>query len=144
MDAADFQTQFENRLLAIAEDYIGADIALVPSNRTAEFEDGSTLTVGVEMGDEDPPGSGWYNCEISAIYNFRDTDPPENVSQNWGKIEEAFGSGYENNYPLRNRLAEGRLSVAGGDESIVYDGQETEPNQKTLTFSAILGISTLN
>lgn len=139
---ADFQTLWEQRFANIAEEHLAGGVSIVPGSRQLELEDGSTLTIEVEQGEEDPPNSCMFNCTIRATYDFRSLDDSELVSETWNSIEEAFGDGVNGSTPLRNRLSSGRYVAATGLDAVTYeDAQETESKSKTLVFTAPLGLN---
>jgi hypothetical protein len=141
----DFQTAWEQRFIEVISDGIEPAPEFAEGSRRAEFADGSTLSVSVNMGEEEPPASGWYSCEVEMFYSFDPAETAEGVSNVWNQIEEMSGDGPYGDSPLRSRLPDGRLSVPGGMNSVTYDGAvEVEPGSRTLNFSAVLGIQSPN
>ena len=143
----DFSTMWEQRLLSLAEPFISDEVTPLKGSAVVEFSDESTLAVVVNIGEEYPPRSGYYRCEVVAEYDYDRTDDAETVSRTWGQILNAFGYGTDGSDPLRSRLASGRLVVPGGIDSVMYDRQATDdPSNrvKQFNFTAHLGLLSPN
>ena len=137
----DFSTAWEQRLLAVADEHIDAEISFVEGSRVATFESGETLSVKVKQLAENPPNRGWWDCEITVEYSFKNTSDPQASSDTWKQIEEAFGDGYLGADPLYLRLSQGDLQTPESPTCISYLGNDaTDDDTRTLTFEAILGI----
>ena len=140
----DFSTMWEQRLLAVAEPFIDSEVTTVEGSAVMSFSDDSTLKLEVNIGDEDPPRSGFFRCDVIAEYDYDRTDDTETVSRIWGQILNAFGDGTDGIDPLRERISSGRLRVPRGVDAIQYNRQATDdPSSrvKQFTFSAHLGIT---
>ena len=139
----DFQTRWESRILAVMGDHLDPQPYLSPGSRQAEYTNGALITVTVEMGAEEPPRSGWYECAVAVDYDPAETTHPNDASNTWRQIEEALGDGTNGAAPLRDRLASGNLVLPGGLDSINYDdGSSNETDGRRLfTFTAILGVA---
>ena len=139
--AEDFETMWEARFLAVAEPFLDPKPDLVEGSGVVRLAGDSTLAVIVSPGER--VANGYLNCEVVAEFKYSETDKAEDVSRSWGQILEAFGNGKDGDSPLRLRLAEGRLVIPGGINSILPDWRITnDPSAgiKQYIFSAILGI----
>ena len=141
MAYTDFQTLWEQRFIEVAMDHFDPVPTLVEGGRKAEFEEGTVISISIEMGEENPHDSGWFECVVTAVMSYRPGDSGDYVSTIWRQLEEALGEGVDGNSKLRDRLSSGRTQIPGGMGSITYDdGQESDNESKTFRFSAVLGI----
>ena len=144
MEWHDFNTMWEARFIEVMKPYLDPAPAFVEGSRLAEYEDGSIIAVGVEMGDE-LQGTGFYKCIVTVEFEYSGIDNGEEVSKRWGQVMQAVGNGISNAEPLRTRLPSGFCQIPKGIGTIVYDlGSEDDAEQKikTFQFSAWLGLNT--
>lgn len=140
----DFRTLWEQRFLAVVLPFLDPQPVLMEGSAEAEFSEDSGLVLVVNQGPEIIPQSGWYQCEVIAQYDYATTDQPEQVSRRWGSILQALGNGENGTSPLRSRLAEGRLVIPNGIDSILYDRAilaDAEARINQFSFSAVLGMT---
>ena len=139
MPSQDFQQLWEARFIEVLLPYLDPAPAVSGAGRVAEFEDGSTMTVEVEPGENIPPRSGIFRCNVAVYYDFRDMKETEDVSKVWGQTLEALGNGRTGDDPLRNRLSSGRAQVANGIDAVMYDqGFSSGEDFKVFEFTAYL------
>ena len=139
----DFRTLWEQRFLAVVLPFLDPQPVLMEGSAEAEFSEDSGLVMVVNMGPQWMPRSGLYQCEVIAQYDYATTDAPDVVSQRWGTILQALGDGENGTEPLRTRLAEGRLIIPDGLDSILYDRAiiaDAEARINQFSFTAILGM----
>ena len=143
MEWFDFQTRWEQRLLDVALPFLDPAPAPVEGSGMATWQDESCLVAIVTPGEESPPRSGYFDCVIGVIYDYRKSQDPEEVSRTWGQILKAFGDGENGDSELRTRLASGDLVIPGGIGAVRYTSNfehDEDAGAYTFQFSAHLGI----